>query len=100
MYHEITAINLLEVVLYNKNACLSAGDALIDLVDYCACKMTHFASMYVSLILIQLTVKVNIVCRPDKTWPVANTTELLQATDKQVPCIHVFMINLMDILRD
>ncbi|KAI9205600.1 uncharacterized protein BJ171DRAFT_500882 [Polychytrium aggregatum] len=39
LYHEATIVNLLEIVLFSRSACLSAGDALLDLVDYCARKV-------------------------------------------------------------
>ncbi|KAI9141546.1 zinc finger MYND domain-containing protein 10-like protein [Paraphysoderma sedebokerense] len=39
LYHEATIVNLLEIVLYNKDALLSAGDTLLDLVDYCTRKI-------------------------------------------------------------
>ncbi|KAJ3295361.1 Zinc finger MYND domain-containing protein 10 [Borealophlyctis nickersoniae] len=40
LYHEATVVNLLEIVLFNKSACLASGDALLDLTDYCARKFT------------------------------------------------------------
>jgi len=40
LYHEVTIVNLLELVLYNKNACTSADEKMIDLVDYCSRKVT------------------------------------------------------------
>ncbi len=39
LFHEATVVNLLEVLLYHLKACEAAGDALVDLVDYCAGKM-------------------------------------------------------------
>jgi len=41
LYHEVTIINLLELVLYNKNACTSADEKMLDMVDYCARKVTY-----------------------------------------------------------
>jgi len=40
LYHEVTIVNLLELVLYNKSACISADEKMLDLVDYCARKVT------------------------------------------------------------
>ncbi|OUM68035.1 hypothetical protein PIROE2DRAFT_4318 [Piromyces sp. E2] len=40
LYHEVTIINLLELVLYNKNACTSVDEKMLDMVDYCARKVT------------------------------------------------------------
>jgi predicted Zn-ribbon and HTH transcriptional regulator len=40
LYHEVTIVNLLELVLYNKNACTSVDEKMLDLVDYCARKVT------------------------------------------------------------
>lgn len=36
LYHEATAVNLLEVVLFHENGCASLGESALDLVDYCA----------------------------------------------------------------
>lgn len=36
MYHEATAISLLELVLYHENGCVSMGENALDLIDYCA----------------------------------------------------------------
>jgi len=35
MYHEASVCNLLEVMLYNRSACESADDVLVELIDYC-----------------------------------------------------------------
>jgi len=40
LYHEVTIVNLLELVLYNKNACTSVDEKMLDMVDYCARKVT------------------------------------------------------------
>jgi len=40
LYHEVTIVNLLELVLYNKSACISVDEKMLDLVDYCARKVT------------------------------------------------------------
>eukprot|EP00911_Craspedida_sp_UC1_P000977 UC1_evm1s731 len=34
-YHEATIVNLLEAILYHKEACEATQDCAIDLVDYC-----------------------------------------------------------------
>ncbi|KAG5191579.1 hypothetical protein JKP88DRAFT_271291 [Tribonema minus] len=39
LYHEATVANLLEAALYRRHACAEAGDALVDLVDYCVRKI-------------------------------------------------------------
>ena len=39
LYHEATLLNLLEVLLYHETAAENIGDAMIDLVDYCARSM-------------------------------------------------------------
>ncbi len=36
MYHEATVVNLLEVLLYHEHAAAAAGDAIVELADYCA----------------------------------------------------------------
>lgn len=36
LYHEGTAISLLELLLYHENGCQALGDSAIDLIDYCA----------------------------------------------------------------
>ncbi len=46
LFHEATVVNLLEVLLYHLQACEAAGDALVDLVDYCAGKMALLNSGY------------------------------------------------------
>eukprot|EP01045_Picozoa_sp_COSAG04_P029083 COSAG04_NODE_4684_length_1949_cov_1.487027_2_plen_282_part_01 len=44
LYHECTIAALLEAVLYHKGACEAGDDTLIELVDYCARKLTWLAS--------------------------------------------------------
>ena len=39
VYHEASVANLLEVCLYHRTSCEEAGDALIDLVDFCVRKL-------------------------------------------------------------
>lgn len=41
LYHEATIINLLEAVMYHKEACEAAGDTILDLSDYC-CRAINF----------------------------------------------------------
>lgn len=36
LYHEATAISLLETLLYHENGCAALGDIAMDLIDYCA----------------------------------------------------------------
>ncbi|KAJ3055577.1 Zinc finger MYND domain-containing protein 10 [Rhizophlyctis rosea] len=40
LYHEATIVNLFEIVLFNKDACVACGDAVLDLIDYCSRKLT------------------------------------------------------------
>ncbi|KAI9013115.1 hypothetical protein BC832DRAFT_590074 [Gaertneriomyces semiglobifer] len=44
LYHEVTVLNLLEIVLYKQEACVAAGDPVLDLVDYCSRKMTMLST--------------------------------------------------------
>lgn len=39
LYHEATLCNLLEVLLYHASVCEAGGDAMVELVDYCARKI-------------------------------------------------------------
>ena len=39
LYHEAVLINLLESVLYHKQACEAAGDMIVELTDYCHRKL-------------------------------------------------------------
>lgn len=41
VYHEASASNLLEICLFHRTTCEEAGDALIDLVDYCVRKLRY-----------------------------------------------------------
>ncbi|KAF5903716.1 zinc finger MYND domain-containing protein 10, partial [Clarias magur] len=43
IHHEATLINLLETILYHKESCEAAEDAVVDLVDYCHRKLTLLA---------------------------------------------------------
>eukprot|EP00933_Yihiella_yeosuensis_P022568 TRINITY_DN17766_c0_g1_i1.p1 TRINITY_DN17766_c0_g1~~TRINITY_DN17766_c0_g1_i1.p1 ORF type:complete len:644 (-),score=119.28 TRINITY_DN17766_c0_g1_i1:140-2011(-) len=41
VYHEASVSNLLEICLYHRTTCEEAGDALVDLVDYCVRKLRY-----------------------------------------------------------
>lgn len=41
VYHEATVSNLLEICLFHRTSCEEAGDALIDLVDWCVRKLRY-----------------------------------------------------------
>ncbi|KAI5628436.1 zinc finger MYND domain-containing protein 10, partial [Silurus asotus] len=43
IHHEATIINLLETILYHKESCEAADDAVVDLIDYCFRKLTLLA---------------------------------------------------------
>jgi hypothetical protein len=51
MYHEATAVNLLELILYQKEAVETLGETQIDLIDYCMRKI-HLLNTWYLLILI------------------------------------------------
>lgn len=44
VYHEATVSNLLEVCLFHRTSCEEAGDALVDLVDWCVRKLRYLLS--------------------------------------------------------
>ncbi|NXK56806.1 ZMY10 protein, partial [Chauna torquata] len=44
LHHEATIINLLETVFFYKEICESAGDSILDLIDYCHRKLTLLAA--------------------------------------------------------
>lgn len=44
VYHEASVANLLEVCLYHRTSCEEAGDALIDLVDFCVRKLRYLVA--------------------------------------------------------
>ncbi|XP_029006954.1 zinc finger MYND domain-containing protein 10 [Betta splendens] len=44
IHHEATIINLLETIMFHKDSCDAADDAVLDLVDYCHRKLTLLAS--------------------------------------------------------
>lgn len=45
VYHEASVANLLEVCLFHRTSCEEAGDALVDLVDYCVRKLRYLLSV-------------------------------------------------------
>lgn len=46
LYHEATVVNLFEILLYHKHVCESCGEKVIELVDYCARKLTRLNGGY------------------------------------------------------
>ena len=46
LYHEATLVNLLEVLFYHKHVCSQSGEKFLELVDYCARKLTRLQSGY------------------------------------------------------
>ena len=44
LYHEATLSDFLKVAFFHGHICEQAGDSLIELVDYCARKMTLLIS--------------------------------------------------------
>ncbi|NWV98255.1 ZMY10 protein, partial [Machaerirhynchus nigripectus] len=44
LHHEASIINLLETVFFYKEICESAGDSILDLIDYCHRKLTLLAA--------------------------------------------------------
>lgn len=55
VYHEATVSNLLEVCLFHRTSCEEAGDALVDLVDYCVRKLRYLLSTPNSELVRQVT---------------------------------------------
>ncbi|XP_050413386.1 zinc finger MYND domain-containing protein 10 [Patella vulgata] len=45
LYHEATVSNLLETVMYHRDACEAAEDGILDLLDYCYRKLTHMIAL-------------------------------------------------------
>lgn len=45
LYHELTAVSLLETVLFHENSCEALGDAVIDLIDYCVHGVTQLIGL-------------------------------------------------------
>jgi len=46
LYHEATVINLFEVLMYHRHICEQSGEKFLELVDYCARKLTRLQSGY------------------------------------------------------
>ena len=46
LYHEATLVNLFEILLYHKHVCESIGEKMIELVDFCARKLTRLNGGY------------------------------------------------------
>lgn len=46
VYNESVVVQLMEVVMYDRQACLQLGDDAIDLVDYCARNLLYLNTMY------------------------------------------------------
>ena len=45
LYHESTAVSLLETVLFHENSCEALGDFVIDLIDYCVHGVTQLIGL-------------------------------------------------------
>lgn len=45
LYHESTAVSLLETVLFHENSCEALGDVVIDLIDYCVHGVTQLIGL-------------------------------------------------------
>lgn len=45
LFHEATAISLLEIVLFHPNGCESLGETSIDLIDYCVQAVTQLIGL-------------------------------------------------------
>jgi zinc finger MYND domain-containing protein 10 len=45
LYHESTAVSLLETVLFHENSCEALGDVVIDLIDYCVHGITQLIGL-------------------------------------------------------
>jgi hypothetical protein len=55
VYHEASVANLLEICLFHRTSCEEAGDALVDLVDYCVRKLRYLLSVPNSELVRQVT---------------------------------------------
>lgn len=55
VYHEASLANLLECCLYHRTSCEEAGDALVDLVDWCVKKLRYLLSTSNSELVRQVT---------------------------------------------
>ncbi|XP_037031125.1 zinc finger MYND domain-containing protein 10 homolog [Bradysia coprophila] len=45
LFHEATAVSLLEIVLFHPNGCEALGEASIDLIDYCVQAVTQLIGL-------------------------------------------------------
>lgn len=45
MFHEATAVSLIEVVLFHQNGCEALGDSSLDLIDYCIQAITQLIGL-------------------------------------------------------
>ena len=43
VYHEVSTVNFLEVLMYHRTACEGADDTLVELIDYCYRKFAEMA---------------------------------------------------------
>jgi len=41
VYHEISTLNILEVLMFHRSACEAADDSLVELIDYCYRKFSN-----------------------------------------------------------
>merc|ERR1719272_2177464 len=55
LYHEASVVNLLEVCLFHRTSCEEAGDALVDLVDFCVRKLRYMLCVPNSELVRQVT---------------------------------------------
>lgn len=49
VYHEVSTLNFLEVLLFHRSACEAADDTLVELIDYCYRKFSKMVRMLESL---------------------------------------------------
>jgi len=46
LYHEATVVNLLEILIYHRHICEACGERMIELVDFCARKLSRLNGGY------------------------------------------------------
>lgn len=46
LYHEATIVNLFEILFYHKHVCEGCGEKIIEMIDYCARKLTKLNGGY------------------------------------------------------
>lgn len=44
LYHEITAVSILQNILYHKDSVQGIDDTVLDLIDYCAAEVVRLLS--------------------------------------------------------